>query len=139
MSRARRFFRAAALLALAMGALMFANEAHAVCPTLFGTPIDAAFPLDGSPMRLVINQTVNYWTLMAIVPNSDSDWDMGVYSNGFGPEPFCLSSPLASSAWNAGYADIIVGDFNYNTFGNYYWNPHCVLGNCSPGVRGIGV
>jgi len=138
MSRAPRSLRAAALLALAMTAAL-ANNALAVCPTLFGTPIDDAFPLDGSPMKLVINQTSPYWTLMAIVPNSDSDWDMGAYSGGSGPEPFCLSSPLAGSAWNAGYADIIVGDFNHNAFGNYYWNPHCVLGNCAPGVRGIAV
>src|SRR5262245_12392992 len=139
MSHPRSSLRAALTLALALMAGVVATNAEAVCPTLFGTPIDSAFPLDNSPMRLVINQNLAYWTLMAIVPNSDSDWDMEAYNSSAGSEPYCLSGYLAGSAYFAGAADFVVGDFNHNSFGNYYWNPHCVLGNCSPGVRGIAV
>jgi hypothetical protein len=75
------------------------------------------------------NQTLPYWTAIGVRGTSvGSDWDIEMYQNGSGGTyPTCLSGILGASQYGAGTTDFVVGDFNWNSPGTYYANPHLYL------------
>jgi len=114
-----------------------AGPVRATCPTLYFDSPNVAYPLNSTPNRDIVDQELPYWAVFGLVTQNNSDWDMELYTSDIGSEPSCLSGYLAGSAWNAGYADFVVGDFNHNPLGYYYIGTHCVLGDCSAGLKGI--
>lgn len=67
------------------------------------------------------DQEAHYWTGVAVRGTGSGDWDMYVNSAPTGQAwPACENGSLAFSADYPPVVDFVVGDFNYNTTGNYY-------------------
>lgn len=80
-----------------------------------GTPV----AVGTSPSFFTINQTNNYWTAVAVAPQSGTDWDISVWQDTY-PYPGCVTTLLAGSALGGSAVDFIVGDYNFNAFGTRY-------------------
>ncbi len=71
----------------------------------------------GNGRYFSFNQTVPFWTIIAVTPDPADDKDIMLFPN-------CASgTPLASSNGTNG-TDFIIGDFNHNTLGTYYVTTH---------------
>jgi hypothetical protein len=113
-SSSRIAFGLAGLLALSLG--LNARPAHGQCVEPMLASGQTEYFGHGTTPRFY--QGVSYWTAIAVRPGPTSDWDLALYSAA-GPAPTCASGLLASSVAGGSAIDIVVGDFNHNSIGEY--------------------
>ena len=118
---------AASLLLLVAGSLAIAAPSIAQCtyPVLAsGSPV---YYSAGTVLYPYFAQSTNYWSAVAIRPDAGSDWDLALYQS-TAAYPTCVTNLLASSTLAGSAVDVIVGDFNHNSFGNYIARPYVYAG-----------
>jgi hypothetical protein len=109
-------FSDAAIFAIAV--MFVAQPARAVC-TYNALTSDVTLPATTTPTLYQFNQGVDYWTAVAVRPQSGDDWDISVYG-ATAADPVCVTNLLASSTFGLNALDFVIGDFNHNVVGTYY-------------------
>lgn len=113
-----------ALAGLAAGLLFRSAGAQCSYTALTsGTPV----AVSTSPSFYTINQSINYWTAVAVMPQSGTDWDISVWQDTY-PYPGCVTTLLAGSALGGSAVDFVVGDYNFNAYGTRYVEANRYLG-----------
>ncbi len=75
--------------------------------------------VSNSPAFFTINQPSNFWTAVAVMSPSGTDWDISLWQDTY-TYPGCVTNILAGSSYGGSVTDFVVADYNHNPFGTRY-------------------
>ena len=86
-----------------------------------------------TPQYYLFNQSIAFWSVVAVRPSGSDDWDIRQYQT-TAAYPTCVATMLASSSRTTG-VDFVIGDYNHDPFGSYYLSVNRFAGSSNAQVE----